>query len=269
MAGFSNKKGLDFPPSMWDANASANVKIASFLANNEGVLWLNTDDIQEPNLAQLNLWNSRNGNNAIQDTESKKPEYKATGWSNKPAIYFDNVGEALVLPLDLSDTDKITVFSVVDIPSSIGNGFHVVLEHGRYYASTHGFSLFAVNTLGGWIYCAGGTGTGSAYKDTRWDGITYGPQVIAFTIDSSLSALSQTKGFFNSVNITPDNEGVGTGMVGNFSNDNLYIGARTDGSGGLERPLEGLVKEVLVLKSIASDEDIVLISQLLMEKAGI
>jgi|GEM_PF-4422699 hypothetical protein len=47
MIGFSNKKGLDSPPSMWDANASANVKIASFLVKNDRLEVLYRDVLTE------------------------------------------------------------------------------------------------------------------------------------------------------------------------------------------------------------------------------
>ena len=58
-------------------------------------------------------------------------------------------------------------------------------------------------------------------------------------------------------------------MTGNFPNAGLYIGARDDGAGGVERPGDCGVQQVVALGAIPTPAEIVTMSHAAMEMAGV
>jgi hypothetical protein len=174
-------------------------------------------------------WQATIGTSPTQPTISKRPEYSSS-W---PSIAFDDVGEALISPLDLSASNTACAFIVADRAAGMSAAFRVLLEHGRYYVSATGFSIFA-----------------------------------AFTADASAGAGAQIRGWIDGVEVAPTATS-GTGMAGNFGNDSIYIGARSDGAGGLERSMNGNVRAAIALASIPTDEEIALVSHALAVRAGV
>jgi hypothetical protein len=211
--------------------------------------------------ADVETWQATIGTSPTQPTISKRPEY-SSAW---PSIAFDDVGEALTVPLDLSASGAVCAFVVADRAAGMSAAFRVLLEHGRFYAGATGFSIFAHPTNER-IYV--GIGTAGAYQDAYWDGYGSGLHVYAFTADASAGAGAQIRGWIDGVEIAPTATS-GTGMNGSFGNDSIYIGARSDGSGGLERPMNGNVRAGLALASIPTDEEIALVSHALAVRAGV
>jgi hypothetical protein len=199
-------------------------------------------DRHKPNAANVETWQATIGTSPTQPTISKRPEY-SSAW---PSIAFDDVGEALTVPLDLSASGAVCAFVVADRAAGMSAAFRVLLEHGRFYAGATGFSIFA----------------------HYWDGYGSGLHVYAFTADASAGAGAQIRGWIDGVEIAPTATS-GTGMTGNFGSDSIYIGARSDGSGGLERPMNGNVRAGLALASIPTDEEIALVSHALAVRAGV
>ena len=209
----------------------------------------------------VETWQATIGTSPTQPTISKRPEYSSS-W---PSIAFDDVGEALVAPLDLSASSTACAFIVSDRAAGMSAAFRVLMEHGRFYAGATGFGVFAHPTNER-IYV--GIGTAGAYQDAYWDGYGSGRHVYAFTADSSAAAGSQIRGWIDGVEIAPTATS-GTGMAGNFGNDSIYIGARDDGAGGLERPMNGNMRAAIALASIPTDAEIALVSHALAIRAGV
>jgi hypothetical protein len=163
------------------------------------------------------------------------------------------------------DLTTACAFIVADRAAGMSAAFRVLLEHGRYYVSATGFSIFAHPTNER-IYV--GIGTAGDYQDAYWDGYGSGRHVYAFTADASAGAGAQIRGWIDGVEVAPTATS-GTGMAGNFGNDSIYIGARSDGAGGLERSMNGNVRAAIALASIPTDEEIALVSHALAVRAGV
>ncbi len=234
---------------------ATSAQINPVLASGGALHYYQMGDIQQADLTDVASAPARVGSAAVQATPAKQPEYVTTAWPyGGAALRADDVGEAVIAPSDFSGTDKVTVFVVCSGASGMTPvKLRVVAEYGRYYAGAGGWSVF-MSPSDERVYF--GAGVAAAYQDASWTSVGSGTRVYAFTMDAALAAPAQIRGWIDGVSTAPDSTGVGTGMVGTFPSASLYIGARDNGAGGLERPANRLVRSLLAFPAILSDADI-------------
>jgi len=234
------------------------------IANVSPVLWADAMDIDQA-AGIIQTWAAKLGADPTQAAVAFRPDYSPSSWpgDNGPGLAFDSVGEALVSATDMSATSKAVV--LVSLHKTAHLVFEVAVEYDRYYAGAGGFSVMSAVTPR--LY--GGVGVNPNYQDAySTQSLSAAPSVVAMAFDQSIAAPNQVAIWKDAIPLTPLTTS-GPGAAGNFPADSLYIGARKDGAGGLERPFNGVMREVVVCASIPSDDAIVRASRALAYKARI
>jgi hypothetical protein len=228
-------------------------------------LWLDARDIVTiADGADITTWPARVGTSPTQPTSSKRPEFSADGWSGGPCVLFDNVGEALPCTVDLSSTPAVTL-----------------LVAARSDASSAAASAFEYNT--NWLF-AGGF---QLYFNSQNLYASAAPNLVAARREDAdgVSARNVVGGCVFDGATTPDYAGLwkadapSVAKVTNLSVDvdsseattnypaaSAWIGSRNDGA---SLPLDGAVRELLLIPARVPDETMLLLMHALSLKAEI
>lgn len=260
------------------ANSDATSDAYVIAPNIEGLVpavWLDIQDIST-------LWQDTAGTTAVttagqsiarvdnkgslggyfqQGTGTKQPTYQTSGYVH---ALFDGTDDALVSQanINLSATDKVTVFGAWERTTTVGNDI-VVVEHTT--TSTAGsFFIWATNTAANnATFRAAGARGSTAGGSPQWAEVsglaTSGsPEVLASTNDI---AGDSTKLWVN--NGTPV-EATGDKGTGNFVSGSMSVGART----GNQFYLAGKLTDIVVFDSLLSDTDRQTVQTYLADKNG-
>tara|TARA_R110000851_G_scaffold78207_2_gene172486 strand:+ start:800 stop:1492 length:693 start_codon:yes stop_codon:yes gene_type:complete len=218
--------------------------------------WIDALEISQA-AGDLTTWPARVGISPTQPTGSMRPSWNpATG-----EVEFDAVGEALISTTSWAATGAMTLIAMVT-KDSFSVAFDVVAEYKRYFVGG-GWSMF-FNTV---ARAFAAHGKNPNYQDAFETLTASGTNCWAMVCDSSLAAGSQLRLWLNGVELTGLTTS-GGGAAGNYPAGNLFIGARDDGVGGLERPLGGGIRELIAYTVALTPSQVVDVSAAMSAKAA-
>ena len=218
-------------------------------------LWLDSKDINNAD-GNLTSWSPKEGTEPSQSTEDKKPNFNSGGWiDNGPCVEFDHVGESMptTTAINLGSVEKISVFGTVVVIGSQASR-HSIWEYSAAFNTDRGFAIGFDTSNQPWV----GLGTEGGYNY-----ITSNTSYLneAFCIGSVADRAGDLVGevalYING--ILEDDFVRGGGSANqpvNFADGaGSWMGVRNDGdTGGDVRPLNGKVREFIVLEGVETGE---------------
>lgn len=228
--------------------------IASLFENGEQGFWLDPNDLS--NMFQdaagtipvteigqpvgLILDKSGRGNHASQATSASRPVLRKNAITGFNYLDFDGVDDWLrVNDLDLSNTDKVSIFSKI---SKRASGDQIILEFRNL--NNVAANVFSLSALQANIPAFAIRGTGGALTFTSMPQLNNNELVkIVGRGDIAEKILSLR---VNSIDSTLNNANIGTGML---IKDSVYIARR----GGTSRSLNGEIYSLICVSKYVKD----------------
>jgi hypothetical protein len=177
-------------------------------------------------------------------------------------LAFDGSDDSLYTAanLDLSGTDKVTVFAGVTKLSDAARGS--IVESGASYAAGGTFGVLAAN-LAGANYQFGMSGSTSGTVDETVAGFA-SPHSAVLTVQMDMAGATRPAELSPRVNGVGSSGAAGSDCVGNFGNVPLYIGRRNNAS----VPYNGRIQQLIVRGAQSSAAEIASTERYVAGKQG-
>jgi lysophospholipase L1-like esterase len=273
---------LPFGSRIWSAgtsygSGSRTDAVAAFVSplDYEPALWLKADALALANAAAVTSWTDSSGfgRHATQATADRQPTFRTGVLNSQPVVRFDGGDGLSTTSVDLSGTDKVTVFCVA---SMVAAGDRVLVEFSDNYNSiTTGFLLFRANASNkpNWSI-RGNASSGVAHTCVGTAAMAGGTGVFGIMVgqaDKSFSMQDVGYSFANNWRYAYTPTGAATvstaDNTNSFSNRTFNIGAR-DADGTITLPMQGDIAEIIVYPTYLNSAQIQNVGNYLGAKYG-